>query len=215
LDWREVASEDEMRAFLSPFASQRLLSGDRAIERVRVADARCYKDCTFIEAQLRLPSGIRGILFGLLLPTKQVALFDGEARVIHSLNSAGFLTGMDEAETVLEYLMFFCGAVWAEDGPFTIVRKLDDAPEWSNAPADVVARIAETLIEHPEVIQDVDESWRARATVFHRDALFNVVFHVQRDGVVEMLADSSAVTGVPRFSFTMADRMRVRRQNET
>lgn len=94
--------------------------------------------------------------------------------------------------TVLDYLRFFCWAVWGEEGPFWIVDGPADPPL-----APLRAELEPLVPELPPAsFQDVDEKGRfcCAACVGYGNTLFRANFRIDPSGMVEMLDDEPFAT---------------------
>ncbi len=130
---------------------------------------------------------------------------DGESKVIHNLNSGSIpdmgslvdgkeanavkaaspaflpspLIKLDPSVTGPDYLRFFCGSVWGDEGPFLLVESPDAAIlQGATFPDD-------TWRKHikPITLQRVDDSLTGEAAVIYANSLFSAKFKVQNGEV--------------------------------
>jgi hypothetical protein len=135
-DWRDIEDPDEIRRRLTPVVVPgRVLHGrSAAIERVRDLSPSFYPGRTLVEVQARFEDGSSGICTFALGGAQQSAVFNGQPSAIHRLNQLGLLKGMDDPQTVLAYVRFFCATVWAASGPF------HHPPDFYNSPKSICAK---------------------------------------------------------------------------
>lgn len=139
----------------------------------------------------------------------ELHLITGRSEWIHALNaklkSSGgplCLPACDGAEdgagargsedTAAEYLRYFCGAVWGDEGPFRIVEDLgDSALGWAHAAGHGPREKWHSAVKpiqcapHP-----TDEgAYVATAAVVYGGCLFRSTFEIYGSGMVNMVAD--------------------------
>ncbi len=217
LEWSDVEDEAEIRKLASPLAIPgNVFHANRyVIERLRMLKPAFYPGGTLVEAQVENEEKVKGIVYYILLTGEQVALFDSTSSTIHGVNGAKYIENMDQPATVFEYLLFFTYTVWGEEGPFRIIRSLDEIP-FREAPSEEVLEVLrQSLVENPQVVKDVDDDWRVETSVQYANAFFRATFEIKRTGMVEMLTDEPLVTDLPVQSLRMVGPMRVLREEET
>jgi len=192
-NWVELESKEEIHNLLWPLALPgRILDGRRStIDRVRTLKPGFYPELTLLEVQVRLENGINAICNAIMRDEREVAVLRGQAPPIHSLNARGQLQHMDDESVALEYLRFFCTAVWGgTGGPFRIVENIADVP-LATAPDEAsLKKLLGFLNERPLVMKPrFKGNWEAVTLVCHKNVLFQCEFKIFSAGTVEMLSD--------------------------
>lgn len=135
-----------------------------------------------------LHNGIRHIVHFLYdRESLTILLLNGTSPPIHFVNQKDRL--LLNAQTVSQYLQFFCFFVTGEDGPFMIIESLQQPYLLSRFDrADLV-----DLIPHIEPIrywlQDGSSAYAAEACVLYGRNFFQAKFLVHPTGMVEMIED--------------------------
>lgn len=108
------------------------------------------------------------------------------------------------AETVLDYLSFFCFFVRGEEGPFFLLERADH-PILTFEPDEETEQMLHTLARAPTYQgQDQNGHFLCSGIVFYGNALFEASFAVQPSGMVEMLDDDPVEINLPvRFTATL------------
>lgn len=211
-DWTEVTDEAEIRKLLWPLAPPgRILSGKSSmIERVRFLTPSFYPDQVLVEVQVPLEDGVHAICSALIDDSHQATTLTGQSPAIHNLNARGFLKRLDERDVALDYLRFFCAAVWGEAGPFRVVETLEDIPFSDSADEESFENVRRFLLEQPrEATRLPDGNWEARVLVCYRDALFRAQFKIVLNGMVEMISDEPLAQDLPVRRIVMRDGFRL------
>ena len=114
---------------------------------------------------------------------------DGKSKQIHESNAQSNLTLTNESD-VLRYLTFFCAAVHAEQGPFTILKEPSDIAVRESPSFHTTSSIA-ALEFNVEVIVDSDQesSWIATVSMQYSNAIFLAELKVDAKGNVDMRQD--------------------------
>jgi len=128
---------------------------------------------------------------------------DGYGTGFHRFNAAHPVALSDV--TVLRYLWLFCEALTAEGGEkFHLVETPSDIA-WRDDTPETVRRKAEKHIIPQRVVNqsgdDGDVSWWIEAAVIFKDAIFEVLFEVNRRGNVLMLNDQLRAADLPIATF--------------
>lgn len=175
------------------------------LERVSKADTHAPADFGWLEADLlrirwrrlsfypkwRLaecwgvsPAGL-DLLVSCLMRGSRVILLGGLSNPIHLLNRDGDLELTTDAQRC-DYLRFFCGHIWGEEGSFTLVETADELPPGVD-PATVPLRSVELL---PEDAASTGGPWVTRGVVVHYGGhFFTADLKLMASGMVEMLSD--------------------------
>jgi hypothetical protein len=122
---------------------------------------------------------------------------------------------MDQPAVVLDYLLFFTYTVWGEEGPFRIVRHLDEIPFREAPSEEAKATIRESLLENLAVVKDLPDDWRVETSVQYAHGLFRTTFEIARGGMVQMLTDAQVNIELAVRLLRMEGPMRVFREEET
>jgi hypothetical protein len=121
----------------------------------------------------------------------------GDSTVVYEQVVAGSPLSLDGPDLALDYLKFFCGYIWADEGAFKILDsaaekswyQLDDQGDRSS-----VALLAAT--RH-------GDDWLCEATLAYGTQAFRATFKVQNSGRVDMISDAPVATlagPAPAFS---------------
>ncbi len=187
-----------------------LLQRSWPISGLRAVPLSFYPGWLLIEGEAAfnaLDSGTFNVLFG----PGVLLLIDGTSSVVHDVNSGltvsvapaapvagaagealaaaartlpAALAALDESVTGPDYLHFFCGSVWGEEGPFTVVES-PDLPEFAlieNGMDDWRERI------RPVTMHRDGDALVARAAVRYGNTLFQATFRIA-SGLVNMEED--------------------------
>ncbi len=135
-----------------------------------------------------------------------IAPLNGTSLPIHRFNSQ--VTRRFTPDTVLDYLRFFCWAVWAEEGAFWIVDDLND-PTFSSRCAEW-ASLASVL--SPPSFDGMDDAGRfaCSACLCYGSILFRANFRIDPAGMIEMLDDeriASMAQPLPRPFSPLPDQL--------
>jgi hypothetical protein len=119
-----------------------------------------------------------------------IAPLNGTSTPIHGFNHQ--VVRQFSPDTVLDYLRFFCWAVWGEDGPFWIVDGPADPPL---APLRAELEPLASVLQ-PAAFEGLDEEGRfcCTACVGYGSALFRANLRIDPSGMVEMLNDEQFAT---------------------
>jgi AAA+ superfamily predicted ATPase len=130
----------------------------------------------------------------LLVSDDHLFILDGSSNPVHDANAADLapLT----ADTVRDYVRFFCWAVRGDEGPFIIVEPLREDSNEEYSPA--VAAHA-----RPLTLEDTDAAGRhvVKAVVAYGSAVFDAVFAVDANGFIEMTDDIPIAAGLSADEF--------------
>src|SRR5262249_31019882 len=91
---------------------------------------------------------------------------------------------------------FFAAAIQGSDGTFRIVTALDEIPVASPADLEELARYAKDIIPM-QLHEAPNGAWDFKATVRYGRTLFNSLFQVPQNGVVEIKEDHPLVRDLP------------------
>jgi len=174
------------------------------ISGLRVTPLSFYPGWLLAEGEAQLAPNELGT-FNVLYGPGFMWVIDGESKVIHNLNSGsipdmgslvdgkeanavkvaspGFLPSplinLDPSVTGPDYLRFFCGSVWGDEGPFLLVESPDAAIlQGATFPDD-------TWRKHikPITLKRVGDSLTGAAAVIYASSLFSAEFKVQNGEV--------------------------------
>lgn len=210
--WTEIEEEAEMRNVLWPLALPgRILDGKSSmIDRVRFLTPSFYPDQILIEVQVQLEDNARAICSVLTSNSRQTAVLTGQSPTIHALNARGLLKRMNEEGVALDYLRFFCAAVWGEAGPFRIVENIEDIP-LSDSPNEETLETLQRFVREQsyEVRYLPDGNWVVTVLVCYQNVLFQTQFKVMPNGMVEMVSDQPLEQDLPVRRIVMRDGFRL------
>ena len=189
------------------------------ISGLRVTPLSFYPGWLLVEGEAQLAPNEVGT-FNVLYGPGFMWLINGESEVIHDLNSgripdvlsAENVTGakaasvaspsflpsplitLDTTVTGPDYLRFFCGSIWGDEGPFMLVES-PDAPiiQGAKFPDD-------TWREHvkPITMKHVDTYLTGEAALIYGSSLFSAEFKVQNGEVVMEDDEALAADVIPR-----------------
>lgn len=119
-----------------------------------------------------------------------IAPLNGTSPPIHGFNHQ--VARRFAPDTVLDYLRFFCWAVWGKDGPFWILEGSADPPL---SPLRAELELLAPALQ-PALFERADEENRCycAAWVGYADTVFQANFRIDPDGMVEMLNDQQFAT---------------------
>lgn len=123
----------------------------------------------------------------------------GEAPLIHELNHQHF--NFDVSPTsLIDYVRFFCGFIWGEQGAFYIIDGPADVPLARGAAPDAVQTALNGTSLSPPKLGDPDEAGvlPITANVLYADVLFDAKFTLQPSGMVDMEDDDQIAEDLPR-----------------
>ena len=174
------------------------------ISDLRVMPLSFYPGWLLVEGEAQLAPNELGT-FNVLYGPGFMWVIDGESQVIHNLNSGRIpdmgsledgkaanggkvasppflpspLIKLDTSVTGPDYLRFFCGSIWAEEGPFLLVESPDATIlQGARFPDD-------TWRTHvkPITMQRVDNYLTGKAAVIYGGSLFAAEFKVKNGEV--------------------------------
>lgn len=140
-------------------------------------------------------------VFCLTDPSGRNLVLDGSSAPVHDAND--FEKLRLTAETVADYVRFFCFAVRGDDGPFVILepqaRPHAHSRPFEGAPGAMLAGLAD-LLAAPEYrgLQKETGQFLVNAVVGYGKTVSTAVFGVAADGAIEMLSDAP----VPEYQST-------------
>jgi len=174
------------------------------ISDLRVMPLSFYPGWLLAEGEAQLAPNEVGT-FNVLYGPGFMWVIDGESKVIHDLNSGRIpdmglmadgkegnavkvaspaflpspLITLDTSVTAPDYLRFFCGSIWGDEGPFLLVESPDAAIlQGATFPDD-------TWRKHikPITLKRVGDSLTGEAAVIYASGLFSAEFKVQNGEV--------------------------------
>ena len=137
---------------------------------------------------------------------QEIVIVGGKSAPIHQLNQQGTLK-LETEEQAKNYLRFFCECVWGEDqGPFHIYE----------IPHEFDADEIKQLIKEIVITEEKPEYWVAKAHVIYADYVFNSIFHIYKNGSIQMTDDKPIQDGVNiQFQFSKSYRFDNSGKSET
>jgi len=189
------------------------------ISGLRATPLSFYPGWLLVEGEAQLAPNELGT-FNVLYGPGFMWVIDGESKVIHNLNSGSIpdmgslvdgkeanvpkvaspaflpspLIKLDPSVTGPDYLRFFCGSVWGDEGPFLLVESPDAAIlQGATFPDD-------TWRKHikPITMKRVDDSLTGEAAVIYANSLFSAKFKVQNGEVFMEDDDPLAGDVIPK-----------------
>jgi hypothetical protein len=127
----------------------------------------------------------------LLLADGRTVYLNGQSQPIHMVNATKAdkpVLRLDTGEQALDYLRFFCGYVWGEEGAFIIVDSVQDS-DWLHY-LERDDNLLATAPVRPQAQREGD-FWVCQAVVMYGDQLFIAVFRIASSGMVEMDSEVS------------------------
>lgn len=216
-DWVDLRSQeaeavvDRIRSAFPSSWAQGVAEGVRAVRRMHMS---CYTGFDAVEVLFRFEARAGVSQLVLLGPTFAVWL-TGRTEGIHQLNARRDEDGrpyldLSNDRKAAEYLRFFCGAAFADDGPFVVIESASDLKAHMQAgaaydvPEDVFEMVQMERIEG----QGGQPSWQAMATILYASSLFRSRFQIKSDGALEMLDDAHQVPDLPALRQVMGRGLR-------
>lgn len=125
----------------------------------------------------------------LLLADGRTIYLNGQSQPIHGVNEAKGdkrPLHLDNDVKVFDYLRFFCGYVWGDEGAFVIVDSLEPS-DWLQFIERDEERLSGAPIP-PQVRREGDH-WVCHALVLYADHLYITTFQIAVTGMIEMSDD--------------------------
>jgi len=222
-DWKALSDEESTQFIerldqvLSRSSADPPFTRRFPVRGLRALPLSFYPGWLLVEGEAQLADDLVGT-FDVLYGPRFMWVIDGASGIIHALNGgrlpadSGSKDGKadapaDEAAhsflpsplaaldltTAADYLRFFCGAVWGDDGPFRLIESLDD-PDLAAAPDDDGDDDSWRKQIQPVAMQSTPEGMEAQCVVCYGSALFTTRFRVEVNGMVQMLDDEPAGT---------------------
>ena len=199
--WQELAPDDAAAMLCLIGAWHRAgvarvpLPLAHACDRVRVRRLACHGGVLLAEVQGQAGQGRPGIA-SFVLADHAVIAVDGGSAWIHDLND---LIGaqLHTPQARLDYLRLFASHVHGGEGRFVPLESLERVADRATDAAALQARLAPHV---RDILPDGfdDEGYRRfRATICYGDALFDAVFALTPDGLLEMVDDEPVAEGLP------------------
>lgn len=216
-EWTELRSgeaEDAVDRVRSAFPeawSEEVVMGVRAVRRIPMS---CYSGFDVVEVLFQFEDRPR-ISQLVLLGLKIAVWITGDSGSLHQLNALRDEDGephldISTDDRAAEYLRFFCGAVYAEEGPFRVVASAAELgthmkPDVDYAvPDDVFAATPMKRVEG----ETSELAWQTDVTVLYANHLFRAKFQIQRSGMVVMAEDEPLVPDLPAVRQAMGRGLR-------
>lgn len=200
-NWHELAPSDAVAVLA--LIGQWHRAGDRrapfplahACDRVRTRRLACYDGALLVEVQGLSGNGRVGVA-SFLLADDGVHAIDGRSLWLHERNEL-FGTGLDGPDAWLDYLRLFATCVHADEGAFWPLESTDDLLVRALDVESV--RAACTPHAHPIRPCGYDEEGRRlfSAVVCYGQNLYESVFALAPDGLLEMVDDSPLAADLP------------------
>jgi hypothetical protein len=121
---------------------------------------------------------------------------NGTSPPIHEAN-VRLPLALPDVTTAEEYLRFFGGYVWGEEGGFWIVERADQIPWSSQAEQELRERADDAITPIVPQPQDDDGRFRFTTTTLYSNALFTAEYAIAPTGMVEMLDDEPLLADLP------------------
>jgi hypothetical protein len=199
--WRELSPADAM-AVLALIGQWHRVGDCRvpfplahACDRVRTRQLACYDGALLVEVQGMSGNGRVGIA-SFLLADDGVHAIDGRSLWLHERNEL-FGTGLDGPDAWLDYLRLFATRVHADEGAFWPLESADDLL----ARALDVESVRTACASHAHPIRPCgyDEEGRRlfSTAVCYGQGLYESVFALAPDGLLEMVDDRPLAAGLP------------------
>jgi tetratricopeptide (TPR) repeat protein len=129
---------------------------------------------------------------------------NGRSEPIHLARELAWIDSRS-AVSALAFAELFCRYVYANEGPFILLRTADDIP-WLPSASDCDRLVVERMQDFAPVVQPHDsDGFMVWATVLHGTALFRAQYRVPVRGEIQMLDDTTLATGLPVFRYRCRD----------
>ncbi len=153
---------------------------------IRARKLACYENWQLCEAMFAADDNSQSIVTSFLLREhdESIVVLDEKSSTIFRFNQSEGLH-LDEDQKVVDYLKFFSGHTWAEDGPFRIVESSSEIKGLT--PGDIPRDINLSKVTLKAAAPD--GSREAVAFVVHALRLFETTFKIKSNGEVEMTSD--------------------------
>jgi tetratricopeptide (TPR) repeat protein len=194
---------------------QHLLAIDKNIKSDQVRGIRkmhmdFYDDANLYEAAVKLSDGEDGIISYVQRGPDWVLLTGDSDAILKVLNKSA-APKLDQADLALAYLRFYVNSV---DNSYAIRYRMIDHPEdvdWiASAPGDVRLSIDEKF--RPLILEaSPDQEWQAIGTLQVANTFKEGIFHLKRNGAVEMTFSQQIEKDWPVFMDTFVDGVRLQR----
>jgi hypothetical protein len=213
-NWLAVGPEvtNNLRATLVKSSPEMAALG-RRITQFRTRQLSFYPGARLYEGQLPASATeVAGVCSFIVLKDGTITPLNGKSVPIHQLN-ARVPIGLRTNQDVESYLRFFSSETFGDDGSFRIVDTLEDI-SWARNVSDSQRQIAAGRIMQLTLSKLAPGKWQATATVQYGDTLFESVFTIRDNGVVDMIKDKPLVGNldVRHEAFTGLVRHEVRKR---
>jgi tetratricopeptide (TPR) repeat protein len=140
-------------------------------------------------------NGQPALFAGLWGPGETLVLLTGKSDVIHQLNQQIPVQLSTDAE-YRTYTRFFCAAIAAEEGRFSIVETLEELPWLPDVSAEAREAVAARL-QPFQTLEVTEQGARFRGTCLYGSHLFEITLVTKPNGIVEMLEDNQLAADLP------------------
>lgn len=163
----------------------------------RVLPLCFYKGWRLVDIQICSPVKEETFIISAILNDYHALLLDGKSVVIHELNE--YLLSLENNNSAINYLTFFCSYTQGEAGPFQIIFNFDEIPFVKNASSEIQEKIKLSIFSPRSIEGNIAiEDWeRFETCVLYSNALFVIVFKVCRNGSVFMENDRCIFANLP------------------
>lgn len=171
-----------------------------------------YQNVTLVELDLQRDKAGPSTASFVVEPGRQLTRLNGDATVVHTLNSRQSLS-LSTPMQAANYIRFFLLALEGKDyGRFRLIDQASDLIWLAEADQSIRSR-TEGLIQALQVKGDPDGSWTAHGTVQYGTAVYHTKFVLSRNGYVAMMNDRPFAETLP-LSTDVYEKSLRRRQDD-
>jgi tetratricopeptide (TPR) repeat protein len=207
--WRILPTEEAAAPLQHLLAIDKKITSDQ-VRGIRKMHVDFYDNANLYEAAVKLSDGEEGIISYVQRGPDWVLLTGDSDAILKTLNKSA-APKLDQADLALAYLRFYVNSV---DNAYAIRYRMIDHPEdvdWMpSASGDVRSSIDEKF--RPLTLEaSPDQEWQAKGTLQVANTFKEGIFHLKRNGAVDMTYSQQIEKDWPVFMDTFIDGVRLQR----
>ena len=207
--WRILPTEEAAAPLQHLLAIDKKITSDQ-VRGIRKMHMDFYEDANLYEAAVKLSGGEEGIISYVQRGPDWVLLTGDSDAILKVLNKSA-APKLDQADLALAYLRFYVNSL---DNTYAIRYRMIDHPEdvdWMpSAPGEVRLSIGEKF--RPLILEATpDQEWQAKGTLQVANTFKEGIFHLKRNGAVDMTYSQQIGNDWPVFMDTFVDGVRLQR----